>query len=105
MCSVDICSRANRRSSGWWSLRRNGINKKILVPAALLTAGVFAAQMFNAAVLPSTSAHLVGGVMLAWSLGPSVALVLSTQALLLGDGEFVPRPDSCNLHPATLSRH
>src|SRR5439155_16808000 len=52
---------------------------------------VFAAQMFNVPVLSGISAHLVGGVLLAWMLGPSLgawtmALILAMQALVLGDG-------------------
>jgi cobalt/nickel transport system permease protein len=52
---------------------------------------VFAAQMFNVPVLPGISAHLVGGVLLAWMVGPSLgawtmAMVLTMQAIVLGDG-------------------
>ena len=59
--------------------------------AAVLGAFVFAAQMFNVPVLPGISAHLVGGVLLAWMLGPSLgawtmAIVLAVQATGLGDG-------------------
>ena len=59
--------------------------------AAALGAFVFAAQMFNVPVLPGISAHLVGGVLLAWMLGPSLgawtmALILAVQAFVLGDG-------------------
>jgi cobalt/nickel transport system permease protein len=59
--------------------------------AALLGTFVFAAQMFNVPVLPGISAHLVGGVLLAWMLGPSLgawtmAIVLAMQALVMGDG-------------------
>ena len=59
--------------------------------AAGLGAFVFAAQMFNIPVLPGISAHLVGGVLLAWMVGPSLgawtmAIVLTVQAIVLGDG-------------------
>jgi cobalt/nickel transport system permease protein len=59
--------------------------------AAGLGAFIFAAQAVNVPILPGVSAHLVGGVLLAWALGPAfggltVALVLAVQALLLGDG-------------------
>jgi cobalt/nickel transport system permease protein len=62
-----------------------------LALAAILGGFVFAAQMFNMPVLPGISAHLVGGVLLAWVLGPSLgawtmAMVLTAQALILGDG-------------------
>lgn len=59
--------------------------------AGALGALVFAAQMFNLPVLPFSSVHLVGGVLLAWMLGPAVGLltmaaVLALQAVVLGDG-------------------
>ncbi|MGI8978045.1 MAG: energy-coupling factor ABC transporter permease [Pirellulaceae bacterium] len=59
--------------------------------AAGLGLFVFAAQMFNVPVLPGISAHLVGGVLLAWMLGPSLgawtmAFILAAQAFALGDG-------------------
>src|SRR5262245_56632288 len=59
--------------------------------AAALGAFIFAAQAVNVPILPGISAHLVGGVLLAWALGPAVgaltmALVLALQALLLGVG-------------------
>lgn len=56
-----------------------------------LGCAVFAAQALNVPVAAGTSAHLVGGVLLAWMLGPalgawSMAIVLAIQALALGDG-------------------
>lgn len=56
-----------------------------------LGAAVFAAQMVNVPLLPEASGHLVGGVLLAWVLGPSLgaitmAVVLAVQAMMLGDG-------------------
>lgn len=64
---------------------------KKLALATALGLFVFAAQMFNVPVLPGISAHLVGGVLLAWMVGPSLgawtmAIVLTVQALILGDG-------------------
>jgi cobalt/nickel transport system permease protein len=72
-------------------LRREGLSKQKLALAAGLGAMVFAAQAINVPVLPGVSAHLVGGVLLAWALGPSLgawtmALILAVQALVLGDG-------------------
>jgi len=65
-------------------------------PAQWLKAGalgglVFAAQMLNLPVLEHSSAHFVGGVLLAELLGPGLGVlimsaVLAVQALLLGDG-------------------
>ena len=59
--------------------------------AAGLGALVFAAQALNVPVLPGISGHLVGGALLAWTLGPGIgawtmAVVLLLQALMLGDG-------------------
>ena len=59
--------------------------------AAGLGAFILAAQAVNVPILPGISAHLVGGVLLAWALGPApgaltMALVLLLQAVLLGDG-------------------
>lgn len=64
----------------------------------LLAAGmgglVFAAQAINVPVLPASSAHLVGGVLLAWTVGPSLglwtmAIILALQALMMGDGGWM----------------
>lgn len=62
-----------------------------LALAAGLGGLVFAAQALNVPVAPGISAHLVGGVLLAWLLGPglgacTMAIVLAVQALVLGDG-------------------
>jgi cobalt/nickel transport system permease protein len=73
------------------ALRRTGLDRNQLLSAGALTGAIFAAQMVNVPVLPFSSAHLVGGVLAAWVLGPSLgalsmAIVLTGQALLLGDG-------------------
>ena len=52
---------------------------------------VFAAQMINFPVVAGTSGHLIGGALLAFTLGPSAATVVMTaillvQALVLQDG-------------------
>ncbi len=63
-----------------------------LIPlAALVAAFVFAAQMVNYPVLPGVSGHLIGGVLAAVLVGPSVgflvmAIVLIVQAFLFADG-------------------
>jgi cobalt/nickel transport system permease protein len=62
-----------------------------LTKAFVLGGFVFAAQMLNIPILASSSAHFVGGVLLAELLGPAVGVltmscVLLLQALLLGDG-------------------
>src|SRR5262245_49525593 len=73
------------------AMRRTGVSRDKLLMAAGLGCFVFAAQAFNVPVAAGTSAHLVGGVLLAWILGPglgawTMALILAAQALLLGDG-------------------
>jgi cobalt/nickel transport system permease protein len=79
--------------AGWagFALWRTGLDRRQLVTAAALGALVFAAQTFNVRVLPYSSVHLIGGVLLAWVLGPAlglltIGLILALQATLLGDG-------------------
>jgi cobalt/nickel transport system permease protein len=57
----------------------------------VLGAFVFAAQMINFPVGPATTAHLVGGALLSFTLGPAAASVVMTailtiQALVFQDG-------------------
>lgn len=73
------------------SLRSTEVNRNKLMEAAQLTGFVFVAQMVNVQLLPTASMHLVGSVLLAWRLGPALAMVsmssiLLAQAMLLGDG-------------------
>jgi cobalt/nickel transport system permease protein len=75
------------RSKTQWAT----ISAEKLQSAAALGCLVFAAQAINVPVAAGTSAHLVGGVLLAWLLGPALgawtmAIVLAAQAVLLGDG-------------------
>lgn len=58
---------------------------------AILTAGVFAAQLLNFPIVGGTSGHLVGGTLLSVFLGPlgaliSMTIILVLQAFLFGDG-------------------
>ena len=58
---------------------------------ATLTAMFFAAQMMNYPIIGGTTAHLLGGPILAIILGPyagliSMTVILLIQALLFGDG-------------------
>ena len=74
-----------------WPVRRDATSHSKLALAAGLGAFIFAAQAVNVPILPGVSAHLVGGVLLAWALGPALGgltmtLVLALQAILLGDG-------------------
>jgi cobalt/nickel transport system permease protein len=84
-------SPSRRPAAASLALRRTGIERHQLWTAGALTGAIFAAQMVNIPVLPFSSAHLVGGVLAAWALGPalgalSMSVVLASQALLLGDG-------------------
>ncbi|MBS7655757.1 energy-coupling factor ABC transporter permease [Candidatus Bathyarchaeota archaeon] len=58
---------------------------------AVLTAMFFAAQMMNYPIIGGTTAHLLGGPILAITLGPyggliSMSVILLIQALFFGDG-------------------
>lgn len=73
------------------AIRRTGLTREKLEWAVGLGCFVLAAQAVNVPVAPGISGHLVGGVLLAWVLGPALgawtmAMVLAVQALLLGDG-------------------
>lgn len=73
------------------AMRRGGVTREKLLVAAALGTLVFAAQAINVPIWPGTSAHLIGGVLLAAILGPglgawTMAVVLGIQALALGDG-------------------
>jgi len=77
----------------WLAARRSGVQlaerQAPLLGAA--TAFVLAAQMFNFPLAAGTSAHLLGGVLIAALAGPSVAMlvmfaVVLVQALLFQDG-------------------
>jgi cobalt/nickel transport system permease protein len=74
--------------------RSKPLDRSAVFTAAALGAAVFAAQMFNVQVLPFSSVHLIGGVLLAWTLGPPLGVMLMTsvlalEAALLGDGGFL----------------
>lgn len=74
-----------------WALRRSPIDRQRWLTAGAVSGTLFAAQMVNVPVLPFASAHLVGGVLAAWVLGPALgalamSVVLLTQAFVLGDG-------------------
>jgi cobalt/nickel transport system permease protein len=78
-------------AAGAIGIQRAGLTREKATLAAALGCLVFAAQAINVPILPGTSAHLVGGVLLAWMLGPglgawTMALILAVQALALGDG-------------------
>ena len=73
------------------AVRNRPLDRRAALTAGALGAAVFAAQMFNVQVWPFSSVHLIGGALLAWTLGSSLGLLLMTgilmiQALTLGDG-------------------
>ena len=80
--------------------RSFGIDRDRARTAGALGAAVFAAQLFNVPIVPFCSVHLIGGVLLAWVLGPALgaitmACILSLQAVLLGDGGLLAL--GCNI--------
>ncbi len=74
----------------FWRLGKD-FNEKQIPLMATLTAMFFAAQMMNYPIVGGTTAHLLGGPILAIVLGPYAALASMTviiviQALFFGDG-------------------
>ncbi|MBI1787444.1 MAG: energy-coupling factor ABC transporter permease [Acidobacteria bacterium] len=72
-------------------LAQRGFDEKRVPLLGVMGAFVFAAQMINFPVGAGTSGHLVGGALLAMSLGPAAASVVMTailaiQALVFQDG-------------------
>lgn len=72
-------------------LAGNRVKEKNLPRVAVLSAGIFVAQMLNFPVGGGTTGHLVGGALFAIIAGPTVAVigmtvVLLIQALMFGDG-------------------
>ena len=72
-------------------LAGNRIKEKNLPRVAVLSAGIFVAQMINFPIGGGTTGHLIGGALFAIIAGPMVAIigmtvVLLIQALMFGDG-------------------
>src|ERR1700752_3732062 len=70
---------------------QRGIEQSKVPLLGVLGAFVFAAQMINFPVGPGTTGHLVGGALLAFTLGPAPAsivmvAILAIQALVFQDG-------------------
>jgi len=70
---------------------RQNLDEKQIPLMATLTAMFFAAQMVNYPIVGGTTAHLLGGPILAITLGPyagliSMTIILLIQALFFGDG-------------------
>ncbi len=77
---------------GWFGRRAQQNTDESKTPLlGVMGAFVFAAQMINFPVGPGTSGHLLGGALLAFTLGPAAAVVVMTavlalQALVFQDG-------------------
>jgi cobalt/nickel transport system permease protein len=72
-------------------LVRTRVKDKDLPRIAVLSAGVFVAQMLNFPIGGGTTGHLVGGALMAIMVGPVVAIlgmtvILLIQGLMFGDG-------------------
>lgn len=70
---------------------RGTLTDKQVPLMAVLTAMFFAAQMMNYPIIGGTTAHVLGGPILAITLGPyggliSMTIILLIQALFFGDG-------------------
>ncbi len=77
----------------WWITRRaqGGLDEARIPRLGVMGAFVFAAQMIDFPVAAGTTAHLVGGALLAVTLGPFaasavMAAILAVQALVFQDG-------------------
>src|SRR4030042_1886531 len=67
------------------------LQEKNLPRIAVLSAGIFVAQMLNFPIGGGTTGHLIGGALLAILAGPALAIVgmtvvLLIQSLMFGDG-------------------
>lgn len=77
---------------GWVARRARADADESRTPLlGVLGAFVFAAQMINFPIAPGTSAHLLGGALLACTVGPAASMIVLTavlviQALVFQDG-------------------
>ena len=92
---LSICAVMYAATAIFWvfSFRKASkvLSDKQIPLMATLTAMFFAAQMMNYPIIGGTTAHLLGGPILAITLGPyagliSMTIILLIQALLFGDG-------------------
>lgn len=93
--SLQVCALTYAVTAVFWALGFRGVRRAFderHVPLlSLLTAMFFAAQMMNFPVIGGSTAHLLGGPMLALLLGPyagliSMTVIILLQALIFGDG-------------------
>jgi cobalt/nickel transport system permease protein len=88
-CAVTSAATAGALAFAAIRARREGGPSVRLMAAT--SAGIFAAQMVNFPIGLGTSGHLIGGVLAGAILGPwlgmwAIAIVLTVQCLLFGDG-------------------
>ncbi len=72
-------------------LSRSKVGERNLPRVAILSAGIFVAQMLNFPIGGGTTGHLIGAALFAMMVGPALAMigmtvVLLIQALMFGDG-------------------
>jgi cobalt/nickel transport system permease protein len=72
-------------------ISRKNLRDRDLPRIAVLSAGIFVAQMVNFPIGGGTTGHLIGGALFAIMVGPAMAMVgmtvvLMIQALMFGDG-------------------
>jgi cobalt/nickel transport system permease protein len=92
---LSICAITYALTGVFWifAFRSAGksLNEKQVPLMGTLTAAFFAAQMMNYPVVGGTTAHLLGGPILAITLGPyagliSMTIIILIQTLVFGDG-------------------
>ncbi|MFW9935442.1 MAG: energy-coupling factor ABC transporter permease [Candidatus Thorarchaeota archaeon] len=90
ICAIMWAIAISLLAIAFWRLRKD-LNEKQIPLMAILTAMFFAAQMMNYPIVGGTTAHLLGGPILAITLGPyaalvSITVILVIQAFFFGDG-------------------
>ncbi|MFX1576520.1 MAG: energy-coupling factor ABC transporter permease [Promethearchaeota archaeon] len=90
ICAIMWAIAISLLTIAFWRLRKD-LNEKQIPLMAILTAMFFAAQMMNYPIIGGTTAHLLGGPILAITLGPyaalvSITVILVIQAFFFGDG-------------------
>jgi cobalt/nickel transport system permease protein len=90
ICAIMWAIAISLLAIAFWRLRKD-LNEKQIPLMAILTAMFFAAQMMNYPIIGGTTAHLLGGPILAITLGPyaalvSITVILVIQAFFFGDG-------------------
>lgn len=68
---------------GWVASRAKSAEESRAPLLGMLGAFVFAAQMINFPIAPGTSAHLLGGALLACTVGPAAGIIVLTAVLVI----------------------